>query len=268
MRARPDPALSLGPDSSCDRQPAPDTLPYGRVLRPPTPAQPGPSGGSPDATVCAGRLSAAARALLSDEPAAQAPAVWRKAAFLFLPAASASAASASVAKDFSDLLADAEAFGDGATVPRSVSRDEVVTSIHRAPRATAPGPSGLRMEHLQLLTEGGQDALLGVVELLVSNAAVTRVPAAAAHVFAHVYLLLLAQQGGDGADGLPGLRPIGMPETLRKVATSALAAMVRRAAAQLLAPAQLGVEVSKAFERLVHELETHLAHHVQHAIVR
>ncbi|GAB0496795.1 hypothetical protein MMPV_008113 [Pyropia vietnamensis] len=116
--------------------------------------------------------------------------------------------------------------------------------------------------------KGGQDALVGVVELLVSAAAVTRVPAAAAHALAGADLLLLAKPGGVGGDGLPGLRPIGMPETLRKLAASALAATVRKAAAAFLAPAQLGVGVPSACERLVHELDAHLAHHPQHAVVQ
>ncbi|GAB0497286.1 hypothetical protein MMPV_008615 [Pyropia vietnamensis] len=178
--------------------------------------------------VRAGRLSAAARTLLADEPAPHTAAVWRKATSLFPPATSASASAASVEAEFADLLADAAEFGDGATVPRGVTREA----------------------------------------LLVSAAAVTRVPAAAAHALAGADLLLLAKPGGVGGDGLPGLRPIGMPETLRKLAASALAATVRKAAAAFLAPAQLGVGVPSACERLVHELDAHLAHHPQHAVVQ
>ncbi|GAB0498744.1 hypothetical protein MMPV_010093 [Pyropia vietnamensis] len=197
--------------------------------------------------VRAGRLSAAARTLLADEPAPHTAAVWRKATSLFPPATSASASAASVEAEFADLLADAAEFGDGATVPRG-------------------GDAG--GEHLWALEAGGQDALVGVLELLVSAAAVTRVPAAAAHALAGADLLLLAKPGGVGGDGLPGLRPIGMPETLRKLAASALAATVRKAAAAFLAPAQLGVGVPSACERLVHELDAHLAHHPQHAVVQ
>ncbi|GAB0494469.1 hypothetical protein MMPV_005762 [Pyropia vietnamensis] len=218
--------------------------------------------------VRAGRLSAAARTLLADEPAPHTAAVWRKAASLFPPATSASASAASVEAGFADLLADAAELGDGATVPRGVTREAVREAIRCAPRAAAPGPSGLRPEHLWALERGGQDALVGVVELLVSAAAVTRVPAAAAHALAGADLLLLAKPGGVGGDGLPGLRPIGMPETLRKLAASALAATVRKAAAAFLAPAQLGVGVPSACERLVHELEAQLAHHPQHAVVQ
>lgn len=218
--------------------------------------------------VRAGRLSAAARALVADEPAPHSAAVWRKALLLFPPAASASTSAASVEAEFGDLLADAADFGDAATVPRGVTREAVADAIRRAARGAAPGPSGLRVEHLWALEGGGQDALVGVLELLVSDAAVTRVPAAAAHALAGADLLLLAKPGGVGPDGLPGLRPIGMPETLRKLAASALAATVRGAAAELLAPAQLGVGVPSACERLVHELEAHLAHHPQHAVVQ
>ncbi|GAB0498740.1 hypothetical protein MMPV_010088 [Pyropia vietnamensis] len=179
--------------------------------------------------VRAGRLSAAARTLLADEPAPHTAAVWRKATSLFPPATSASASAASVEAEFADLLADAAEFGDGATVPRGVTREA--------------------------------DALVGVVELLVSAAAVTRVPAAAAHALAGADLLLLAKPGGVGGDGLPGLRPIGMPETLRKLAASALAATVRKAAAAFLAPGAAGGGGAEC-------LDAHLAHHPQHAVVQ
>jgi len=57
-----------------------------------------------------------------------------------------------------------------------------------------------------------------------------------------------------------------MPQTLRKLAASALAATVRTAAAELFAPAQLGVGVSSACERLLHELGANVALHPAHAV--
>ncbi|GAB0497290.1 hypothetical protein MMPV_008621 [Pyropia vietnamensis] len=133
------------------------------------------------------------------------------------PATPASASAASVEAEFAYLLADAAEFGDGATVPRGVTREAVREAIR----------------------SGGGDALVGVVELLVSAAAVTRVPRRGRPRLAGADLLLLAKPGGVG-DGLPGLRPIGMPETLRKLAASALAATVWKAAAAFLGPGALG----------------------------
>jgi len=216
--------------------------------------------------VRAGRLSAAARALCADPPAPQTAAVWAKARDLFPPASSATATTATVEAEFAAELVSAADFGDRPTVPRTVSREAVVSAIRSAPRAAAPGPSGLRPEHLWALTAGGQDALVAVVQLLAGDAMVSRVPPVAAHALSGADLLLLAKPGGVGADGLPGLRPIGMPETLRKLAASALAATVRTAAAELFAPSQLGVGVSSACERLLHELGAHVALHPGHAV--
>ena len=97
--------------------------------------------------------------------------------------------------------------------------------------------------------------------LLTGATATTRVPAAATHALAGADLLLLSKPGGVREDALPGLRPIGMPEALRKLAASALAATVRSWAAGLLSPGQLGVGVPNACERILHEWGAHLAHH-------
>jgi len=82
-----------------------------------------------------------------------------------------------------------------------------------------------------------------------------------AHALAGADHLLLAKLGGVCEDGLPGLRPIAMPEALRKLAASALAPTVRSSAADLLSPGQLGVGFPNACECILHELGAHLAHH-------
>lgn len=105
--------------------------------------------------VRAGRLGAAAGALLADVPAPQSAAVGRMALLLFPPAASASASAASVEAELADLLADAADFGDGATVPRGVTREAVGEAFRRAPRGAAPGPSGLLSKNMRALDGGG-----------------------------------------------------------------------------------------------------------------
>lgn len=121
------------------------------------------------------------------------------------------------------------------------------------------------MVNLWALGDAGRDALVGVVTLLVGEGAATRVPVAARRAVAGADLLVLRKPGGDDADGLPPLRPIGMPEVLRKLAAAALAGTVRGAAAELLSPLELGVEVSSACERIIHALDSHMAHHPGHA---
>lgn len=206
-----------------------------------------------------GRLSAAARTLLSEPPAPRTPAVWAKAQRLFPPATPDLATAASVEEAFADELTDLAATADRLAVPRTVSRDTVTLAIRAAPRGSSPGPSGLRVEHLWALAAGGREALVGVLLLLTGEAAVSRVPPVARAALAGADLLLLRKPGGLAADGLPKLRPIGMPEALRKLAASALARTVRDASAALLTPCQQGVGVRSACERVLHELRAQLA---------
>jgi len=124
------------------------------------------------------------------------------------------------------------------------------------------------MEHLRALGDAGQAALAGVIRLLAGAEAVRLVPPLATHALAGADLLLLCKPGGPDDDGLPRPRPIGMPDVLRKLAASALAGTVRAAAAQLLAPLQMGVGVPNPCERVLHEVTAVLAHKPSHALLQ
>jgi len=229
-------------------------------------AQPTPSQRRALGLVRVGQLSAAARALCSDPPARQTAAVCQKTSGLFPPAKSATATTATVEAEFGAELAAAADICDLPTVRRGVSREAVVAAIRSTPRTASLVPSGLRPEHPWALSAGGQDALVAVVQLLAVDALVSRVPAIAAHALAGADLLLLTKPSGVEDDGLHGLRPIVVPETLRKLAASALAATVRTAAAELFAPTQLRVRLSSACERMLQELHAHVALHPEHAV--
>jgi len=215
-----------------------------------------------------GRLSAAARALRADPPAPQTPAVDRKARGLLPPAVPDLATPASIKAGFPAELARAAEHGRRSAVPAAVPCDAAVLTIRTAPGGSSPGPSGTRMEHLWVLGEEGRDALVSVVLLLTGETAATRVPAVATHALAGADLLLLSKPGGVRETGLPGLRPIGMPEALRKLDASALAATVRSSAADLLSPGQLGVGVPNACMRILHELGARFAHHPGDAVLQ
>ena len=205
------------------------------------------------------RTRAAARALLALPVADRTPAVWAKALRLFPPAAPGLASTASVEADFAADLAAAAEFDRRSALPSTLPREAVDEAVRRAPRGSAPGPSGLRMEHIRTLGGEGQADVATVVRLLAGEAAVRRVPPLAAHALSGANLLLLSKPGGVDADGLPRLRPIGMPEVLRKLAAVALAVAVRDDAAALLSPLQQGVGVGNACERVLHEVTAVLA---------
>jgi len=205
-----------------------------------------------------GRLSAAARTLQGAPVAPHTGAVWQAARRLFPRASPGLATTESVAAEFGPELDAAAAHGVAAGAPLGLSAATVVGTIRSAARGSAPGPSGLRMEHLWALAEDGRDALVGVVRLLATAAATTVVPAVASHALAGAELLLLVKPGAPDADGVPRLRPIGMPETLRKLVAGSLARDLRASAAALMAPLQLGIGVPNACERLLHALEAQM----------
>jgi len=240
------------PGGGASRTPARVTAAQRRALRP----------------VRAERLSAAARALTAAPVAPRTPAVWDKARSLFPPARPGLASLASVQEAFPAELAAAADFGRDSGVPRVLPREAVGEAIRRAPRGSAFGPSGLRMEHLRARGDEGQAALAGVVRLFGGEEAERLVPPLAAHALAGADFLLLCKPGGLDGDGLPRLQPIGMPEVLRKLAASSLACAVRAAAARLLAPLQLGVGVSNPCERVVHEVNAELEHNPLAALLQ
>jgi len=168
------------------------------------------------------------------------------------------ATTASLEAAFGPELAAAVAHGTAAASPLGLSAETVVATIRSAARGSAPGPSGLRMGHLWALAEDGHNALVGVVRLLATDAATTVVPAVASHALAGAEFLLLVKPEASDADGVPRLRPIGMPETIRKLVAGWLARDLRASAAALMAPLQLGIGVPNACERLLHALEAQL----------
>eukprot|EP00168_Porphyra_purpurea_P017444 TRINITY_DN603_c0_g1_i4.p6 TRINITY_DN603_c0_g1~~TRINITY_DN603_c0_g1_i4.p6 ORF type:complete len:190 (-),score=35.40 TRINITY_DN603_c0_g1_i4:2496-3065(-) len=169
-----------------------------------------------------GRLSAAARTLQSAPVAPHTGAVWRAAQRLFPRATPELTTTASVEAEFGPELDVAAAHGRTARAPSGLTAATVVATIRSAARGSAPGPSGFRMEHLWALAEDGRDELVGVVRLLATDAATSVVPAVASHALAGAEHLLLVKPGEPDADGVPRLRPIGMPETVRKLVAGAL----------------------------------------------
>jgi len=218
--------------------------------------------------LAAGRLRAAPRSLVADEAAPQTVAAWAKACALFPPATPTLATRATVQATFPDELSEAAAFGARRGAPPGVTQDGAAAVLRKASRGMAPGPSGLRVEHLWALDAAGRYALGGVLLLLTWPAAESRVAVCTSQALAVTELLLLRKPGGVQDDGLPRLRPIGMPEVLRKLAATALARAVREAAAALLAPLQLGVGVSSACERIFHEVRAYLAARRTHPFVQ
>lgn len=85
---------------------------------------------------------------------------------------------------FSAQLRTVDDAGENGGAPLAVTTATVLVAIRCAPWGSAPGPSELRLEHLLAPDAAGLDALLGLLELLASDAVVRRFPPLAAHALA------------------------------------------------------------------------------------
>lgn len=135
----------------------------------------------------------------------------------------------------------------------------VAKALRSFPADTAPGPSGLRVQHLREATVAGEADLLlqhlaSVVGLLAQGQAC---PAAAA-AFAGARLIALPKPNG-------GVRPIAIGETLRRLTAKCLLGEVRQRAREYFWPAQVGVAVPGGGEVAVHTTRSWVERHARPA---
>ena len=200
--------------------------------------------------------------ILTGQPVAAVTDAVRDQTSTVIPAATPDLATAELlAAAFPDQLASAKEFGDAraGTAPRQLAAETVGTVIRSAARGKASGPSGLRMEPIWVLSSAGPDALVRDVQLLAPGDGVDKVLSVARRALGAATLLLLVKPGGADAAGVPGLRPIGMPETIRKLGGRALMREVLPDARRCSLPLQRAIGVSGACEDLVHEADARLA---------
>ena len=136
---------------------------------------------------------------------------------------------------------------------QEVSPDEVAKALRAFPVDTAPGPSGLRIQHLREARQPGEtlalvEQLAAVVNLLARGLA----HPSAAPVLAGASLVAVPKPKG-------GIRPIAIGEVLRRLTGKCLMAAVRDEARACLWPAQLGVGVPAGAEIAVHTVRAWLA---------
>jgi len=140
-----------------------------------------------------GQLRGCVQTLTGQPVAAETDEVRAKTSSLF-PAATPELATAdSLAAAFPVELEKANAFGEAraGTEPRRLAAETVVATSRSAARGKAPGPSGIRMEHLLALTSAGRDALVRVVQLLSSADGAHQVPPVARRALGAANLLWL-----------------------------------------------------------------------------
>ena len=122
-------------------------------------------------------------------------------------------------------------------------------------RGSAPGPSGLRPEHLRTCLQaapGRRQRALQSLTSLVNCMAAGGVPRQVAP-----YLCGARLHGALKKDG--GIRPIAVGNLLRRLVGKCCAARVQEKAAALFSPHQLGVGVRNGCEASVHTVREALA---------
>ena len=133
---------------------------------------------------------------------------------------------------------------------------EVVARCLRAfPAETAPGPTGLRVQHLRdACIAGGHEAFLSQLTAVVNVLAQGRAPPSVAPVLAGAGLVALPKASG-------GVRPIAVGELLRRLTGKCLMSLVRDEARAYFWPAQVGVAVKGGAEKAVHVLRAWTSRH-------
>ena len=131
----------------------------------------------------------------------------------------------------------------------------VATALRSFPSATAPGCSGLRVQHIREAMPAGVgdgllDQLVAVVNLLVQG----RACPAVAPFLAGANLVALPKPSG-------GVRPIAIGEVLRRLTGKCLMQLVHDDARTHFWPAQAGVAVKAGVESAVHTLRAWLGRH-------
>jgi hypothetical protein len=139
--------------------------------------------------------------------------------------------------------------------PSSVRIEEscVLRALKTFPPGTAPGPSGLKVNHLKeaalcpspARASAALQSLSKVTNILGSGLAPSE-------VFPHICgATLLAIRKKNG-----GLRPIAIGEVLRRLVSKCLSRMVSSEAACILSPLQVGVGVPAGAEAIVHSINS------------
>ena len=123
---------------------------------------------------------------------------------------------------------------------------EVARCLRAFPADTAPGPSGLRVQHLKdACIAGSQEAFFSHLAAVVTLLAQGRAPDFVAPVLAGAGLVALPKPKG-------GVRPIAVGEILRRLTGKCLMTTVRDEARSYFYPAQLGVAVPGGVEQAIH----------------
>ena len=135
------------------------------------------------------------------------------------------------------------------TVQMVFTAEHVRKAIKSFRKGSAPGPDGLRLEHLKvaikLSTPNRQDKAEEALTRLVNKMGSGSVPAIIAPFLSGARLI-----AGNKKDG--GIRPIAVGNILRRLTSKCFSYGMAVRAANILCPLQMGVAVRGGLEALIH----------------
>lgn len=135
------------------------------------------------------------------------------------------------------------------TLQISFSKEQVVKAVRTFKRGTCPGPSGLRPEHLQVITKSAapnrSDKFGDSLTKLVNTCTAGKVPVQVAPYLAGAKLFAANKKDG-------GKRPIAPGNLIRRLTSKCCNTAMAERAVALFGPHQLGVGVRGGLEAIVH----------------
>ena len=139
--------------------------------------------------------------------------------------------------------------GEHSVAALILTSNQVFKAIWGFKAGTAPGPSGLRGEHLKeakaVRTEGRGAATVGALTRFVNVLVKGKIPKEVSPFFFGANLFALVKKDG-------GFRPVAVGNTLRRLASKCVSYAVSGRASTYLRPIQFGVGVRGGCEAVVH----------------
>jgi hypothetical protein len=133
--------------------------------------------------------------------------------------------------------------------PQTISSQEVTDALRSFKTGSAPGPSGLRPDHVKAAafcpTNAKAEAAIRILTSICNLLAAGKAPHSIVPLFFGANLFAARKKDG-------GFRPIAVGETIRRLVSKCLAFKVAPRAASLLKPFQLGVGVPGGSEGIIH----------------
>ena len=134
----------------------------------------------------------------------------------------------------------------------SLKKDIIIGVLKSASRQSAPGPSGLRYEHLKACLSSQE--LTNLLCSAIQGVAAGSPPPVVGEALAAARLIALEKSNGD-------VRPIAVGDSLRRLTARAICIQEKDSMCELFDPIQYGVATPGGLDLVVHQVQVGLEAH-------